>query len=175
MHVFSRLFNEVIAACRHHAAKLESFASGDGAIRITLIPQGAPLTDLADMPYSADRYEFTARITPHGNYVLNRANPDEPPVDTYAFSAMKTAAYLRQYEANHSGEPKLREDCGFACYRGPVGYDIYMNHRIVALLIVCVSGGTEDEDEKVAMAAKSAIAKWCESNKYSYSLSDPRA
>lgn len=173
MRIFARLFNEIIIACRYCAAGLESFKSGDGAIRITLIPQGAPLADLADLPNCADRYEFTARVNQHGNYVLNRANPDELPVDTYAFSAMKTAAYLRQYESKRDDE--LREDCGFASYRGPVSFDICLNHRIVALLIVCVSGGTEEEDEMVAMAAKSAIAKWCEYNKYDYNLSNPRA
>lgn len=162
------LYDDIIEACRDAAATLKGFEDGDGAIRLCYIPQGAAGVDLLDgNTCYADRYEVVARIRSSGNYVLNRDGRGEP-VDTYAFSALKVAACLRAYELElsaRSGE-KLGEFYdeahGFAPYKGAALYQMSQDNKVFGLLIVSVSGATQEEDEEVALAAESAMRKWCE-------------
>ena len=154
------------------AAKLEGFASGDGCIRITYLPQCGLASEMPGlMTRFTDRYEATARITPQGNYVINRDRREGSPVDTYSFSALKVAACLKAIELGLSersghdlGDLACDEEHGFASYRGAICYNLLFSHQAFALLIVCASGASAIEDEEVAEAAGSAIMDWCIEN-----------
>ena len=165
------LIHDIIASCQRIAEYYPSFKDGDGAIRICVIPQGSWRSEQPEyIADNVDRMEFTARINPRGgNYVLNRGRSDAPLVDTYAFSAMKIADLLHEMETSEyfssrsTKDVKICEDNGFAPYRGAVCFKIYSFDELSTLLIVSVSGGTQDDDESVAKSAISAIANWCDS------------
>ena len=169
---FHRLVDNIVEACRQKAAKLEGFASGDGCIRITYLPQCSLASEMPGlMTRFTDRYEATARITPQGNYVINRDRREGSPVDTYSFSALKVAACLKAIELGLSersghdlGDLACDEEHGFASYRGAICYNLLFSHQAFALLIICASGATAIEDEEVAEAAGSAILDWCIEN-----------
>lgn len=164
-----RLFDDIIEACRQKAATLEGFESGDGCIRISYLPQNTMAVDILEANTCfADRYELCARISPEGNYVINRGRQRGAPVDTYAFSALKVAACLKAIEmgiGERSGydlnDLACDEEHGFASYRGAICYTLCYEHRAFALLVVCASGASAIEDEAVAEAATEAIKKWC--------------
>lgn len=178
---FNRLFGDIIKSCRAKASELEGFESGDGCIRVSYLPQNAWAASILETEdCGADRFEMTARITEEGNYVLNRGICTQAPVDSYAFSGMKVAACLKASElglSERSGHDlnslSHDEEHGFAACRGAVGYSLYYNHRIFALLIVAIVGASAAEDEKVADAAADVIQKWCAVNGFTCEVPEP--
>ncbi len=161
------LFDGIIEKCRERANDVAEFDDGDGAIRICCLPQGI-LGDrlIRRKSQYADRLEFVARIRDGGNYVLHRAG-DGALVDTYALSAMKVATCLRAYEENEThrsgtlSDPECNEMHGFSQKNGALLYELTIDGRIFALIVVCVSGADEKADEYVAEASTWAIEKWC--------------
>ncbi len=169
---FYRLIDDIVLACREKAATLEGFESGDGCIRVCYLPECRVASEMPGIDTQfTDRCEMTARITPQGNYVINRDRREGSPVDTYAFSALKVAACLKSIElglggrsGRDLGDLACDEEHGFASYRGAVCYNLLLSHRAFAMIIACVSGASAIEDEEVADAAATAIQDWCVKN-----------
>ena len=164
---YAELIDGIIISCRLRASELKSYEEGDGAIRVCIIPQRNQIDSwLNQLPASGDRYETIARIVSGGNYVLNRGR-SAPPLDTYAFSAMKIATLLRvleieqKYISKSTQDRSVCESNGFAPYPGAVCYEIYANHALVCLIIVSVAGADVADDSIVAKAATDAITRWC--------------
>ena len=86
-----KLSDGIIAACREKAKSLPRFSDGDGAIRITFLPQSALGRQLqAANSELAARYEVATKFSDDGNFVTGRTT--EEPVDTYSRTAMKIAS-----------------------------------------------------------------------------------
>ena len=152
-----KLSDGIIAACREKAKSLPRFSDGDGAIRITFLPQSALGRQLqAASSELAARYEVATKFSDDGNFVTGRTT--EEPVDTYSRTAMKIASYLRKQEGkqiDHSAER------GFGPTDGVLSFQLLFDHAIFGVLLVCVDGGVQGENEYVVEAARSAVCDWC--------------
>jgi hypothetical protein len=152
------LFDDIIERCRDEAEQLPRLKDGDGAIRITFLPQSELGRKLQQsVSRQASRCEVVAKIAESGNFVLNRPNE---PTDSYSTTAMKVASHLRDQEIG--GEDKYRDEKhGFAPSRGVLSFKLLYDHAMFALLLVSVDGGIPEENDIVVNTSREVINKWC--------------
>ena len=144
-----KLSDGIIIACREKARDLPRLSDGDGAIRITFLPQSALGYQLQSANSElASRYEVVAKLSDGGNFVMNRTTE---PVDSYGTSAMKVASYLHDQEIG-KGKPD---------HGGVLSFQLLFDHAIFGLLLVSVDGGVPEENEFVVEAARDAVYEWC--------------
>ena len=149
------LSDGIITACREKAEDMPRFSDGDGAIRITFLPQSALGYQLQQANSElATRYEVATKFSDGGNFVVNRTTK---PVDTYSRTAMKIASHLRKQEGKEDG----CAENGFGSTDGVLSFQLLFDHKIFGLLLVCVDGGVQAENEFVVEAAKDAVCNWC--------------
>ncbi len=157
--LLSDLFDKIIEVCRKYAKEMPRFEDGDGAIRISYLPQsefGFKLSKPACK--KARRCEVVTSISENGNIVRDRHTAE--PVDSSGLSALKVASCLRDQEGKK--EDKFRDEKhGFSPYGGAASYQLLFDHKIFAVIIVSVSGSIPAEEEAVAKAASGAIEEWC--------------
>lgn len=107
------LSDGIITACREKAEDMPRFSDGDGAIRITFLPQSALGYQLQQANSElATRYEVATKFSDGGNFVVNRTTK---PVDTYSRTAMKIAHICVSKKARKTVAPKTASGQPTAC------------------------------------------------------------
>lgn len=154
------LFDAIIAKCKDTAVELPRLKEGDGAIRVTFIPQndfGRSL--IRSMSKFADRYEVVSKISESGNFVLNR--PTEP-CDSYSKTAMQIADYLREREIGDNKDKFRDSEHGYAPSHGVLSFGLLHDYQIFGLLLISVDGGIPEENDIVVKTSEEVLSDWCQ-------------
>ena len=176
-YTYSELRKQIVTAVRKEARKVPRFVeTKEGCIRITAYPECLEAHEWLGgsgkfSKHDIQDIESTYPILPGGTRVARFVNDDGTVdiVDTYAVTAMKIAqlSYVQDKGELLSGgkHEGLELENGFACWKGAICCEITVCQKIdgrftetpFCCIYVAVSGATEDEDLRVAMAATKVI------------------
>jgi hypothetical protein len=176
-YTYSELERRIVMAVRERAKQVPRFADKkEGCIRITAYPECEEAHEWLGCngifnPDDIQDVERTYPILPGGTRVARFENDDGTVdiVDTYAITAMKIAqlSYVQDRGELLSGGKidGLELENGFACWKGAICCEITLWKNIngqkvetsYCSIYVAVSGASEEEDLRTAMAAPKLI------------------